>query len=82
MVEELKLSVLSPEKKILDVMCSMVSLPGTQGAFTVLKNHRALLSSLASGKITYREQGEEKELQISSGFVEVKDNKITACVEL
>ena len=74
--------ILSPEQKILDVMCSMVSLPGTQGSFTVLKNHRALLSSLVAGKITYREQGEEKELQISSGFVEVKDNKISACVEL
>ena len=82
MTDELKLIVLSPEKKILDVECSKVSLPGALGAFTVLKYHRALLSSLSAGKIVYGVQGEEKELEISSGFVEVKDNKVTACVEL
>ena len=34
------------------------------------------------GVIRYRTGGEEKEVPVSSGFVRVKDNVVTACVEL
>ena len=78
----LKLVVLSAEKQVVDLACSKVSFPGTKGNFTVLKNHRALISSLGQGKICYRTEGQEYEIEIKSGFVEVRENEVTACVEL
>ena len=60
---------------------SAVTLPGTLGPFEVLKNHAALISSLEKGEIVYVAEGEEHRIPIASGFVEVRDNQVDACVE-
>ena len=33
----------------------MVTLPGTMGSFTVLRNHASLISTLTPGNIAYRD---------------------------
>jgi len=60
---------------------TLVTLPGVEGSFTVLKDHAALITALVSGNIRYVENGEEKFLPIHEGFVEVKDNVVKVCVE-
>ena len=62
-----------------------VELPGTLGRFEVLQDHAPLISSLDKGDIVYRFEGDEEregKVQISSGFVEICDNHVVACVEL
>ncbi len=81
-IEPIRLQILSPEKLILDTKCSKVGLPGSMGKFTVLKDHCALMSPLVSGSIVYAAGGQEAEIAVRSGFVEVKDNQVTACVEI
>ena len=76
------LKVLSPERELLSCQVEQVELPGMKGRFVVLKDHAPILSALVQGVIRYRTGGEDKEVPVSSGFVKVKDNLVTACVEL
>ena len=39
----ISLTVLTPEKTLLDIMVSKVELPGAKGRFMVLKNHIPLI---------------------------------------
>ncbi len=75
------LDVITPEKNLAQTEVDSVELPGTLGRFEVLKDHAALLSSLTEGAITYRVGDQTTSLPVKSGFVEVLDNKVTACVE-
>ena len=77
----IKLHIVSPEGTLVETAVSAVTLPGTVGPFEVLKGHAALISSLEKGDIVYVAEGAEHRLPIASGFVEVRDNQVVACVE-
>ena len=79
---DIKLVVLSPERELLSVGADRVELPGAMGRFVVLKDHAPLISSLVAGEILYNCGDERGAVAVSSGFVRVKDNVVTACVEL
>lgn len=76
------LDVISPERTLVHAAVEAVELPGTKGRFEVLKDHAALISSLEKGVIAYRNGESADKVAISSGFVEVNDNHVVACVEL
>ena len=75
------LHILSPEGTLVQADVTLVTLPGVEGPFTVLKDHAALITALEKGNIRYVEGGEEKFLPIQEGFVEVRDNVVNVCVE-
>ena len=50
--------------------------------FTVLKGHAPLVTALVEGDVRYVEDGAEKRLHIREGFVQVKDNVVSVCVEV
>ena len=76
------LDIISPERTLVHESVISVELPGTLGRFEVLKDHAPLISSLVEGNIVYKIDGEKDgKITISSGFVEVCDNHVTACVE-
>lgn len=79
---EMILDVISPERTLVHAAVEAVELPGTKGRFEVLKDHAALISSLERGVIAYRNGESADKVAISSGFVEVNDNHVVACVEL
>ena len=81
-MDVIKLHIVSPEGTLVDQAVSAVTLPGTVGPFEVLKDHAALISSLEKGDIVYVSEGKESRLPIACGFVEVRDNKVVACVEV
>ena len=78
---DIRLRIISPVKLLLDEMVDEVTLPGTLGPFVVLRNHAPIISSLEQGEIAYLHEGGRFSCSISSGFVEVKDNVVCACVE-
>ena len=43
--------------------------------------HAALISSLSQGKIRFVKGGEATEVLIKSGFVEVRKDEVSVCVE-
>lgn len=79
---EMILDVISPERTLVHAAVDSVELPGTKGRFEVLLDHAPLISSLEKGVIAYRNGEGTDKVAISSGFVEVNDNHVVACVEL
>ena len=77
----MKLNIISPEKILFSGDVNAVTLPGTMGSFTVLKDHAPIISGLEEGTIIYSLDGNEISQPVNSGFVEVKSNIITICVE-
>ena len=82
----MRLLVLSPERTLLDEEVSVVDLPGAMGRFTVLRGHDNLISTLTEGAIQYLPMtsvaDDPKEmLEIGGGFVEVRNDVITVCVD-
>lgn len=76
------LTVLTPEKTLLEVGVSKVSLPGSKGRFMVLKDHAPIISSLEEGDVVYTSDNAEGRVSICAGFVEVNSNRITVCAEV
>lgn len=78
----LKLKIISPEKVIFDGEVESLKVPGIQGNFEVLNNHAPIISSLVKGDVEYKSKGENNKLSVAGGFVEVKKNEISLCVEI
>jgi len=76
------LSVLTPEKTLLEAKVSKVELPGSKGRFMVLCNHAPIISSLVEGDVVYMSEGAVSRIHVLSGFVEVNENRITVCAEV
>ena len=76
-----KLNIISPEKVLFEGEVLSVALPGGKEPFTVLRNHAPIISTLRKGIIRWSADA-PAELAISGGFVEVKNNVVTACVEV
>ncbi len=86
----MQLTVISPEGIVLDTQAGSVTLPGTEGGFTVLENHAPLLATLEAGRIRYsdandknandKNANESKGMDIAGGIAEVKHNRVTVIV--
>ncbi len=58
-----------------------VTLPGTMGEFTVLRNHASLLSTLTPGRVRYTDAaGTEQATDITGGIADVDSNVVSVCV--
>jgi F-type H+-transporting ATPase subunit epsilon len=72
------LEIITPESRLFDGKVKLVQVPGTKGSFEILKNHAAIISTLAPGQIKVITEADKEEFfEISSGIVEVKSNVIT-----
>ena len=77
----MKLEIVPPQQLVFSGEVSLVTVPGTSGRFTILKNHAPIISSLTKGIITYRVKDVDSHLTIEDGFVEVSKNVISIAVE-
>lgn len=77
----MELEIISPERIVYTGVVNSVTLPGMLGQFTILPKHAALISSLKEGEIIYIDADGENRIRIDSGFAEVRDNKISVCIE-
>ena len=89
------LEIISPEKIIFTGEVESVAVPGVNGEFEMLNNHAAIVSNLKKGAIKvygnitlddtqkeiFEKCGRGYYLDINSGTVEMKNNKVTALVE-
>lgn len=77
----LKLKVISPEKVIFSGNVDSVLVPGTLGSFEILTGHAPIISTLEKGIVEYGTEGKKTRMQIIGGFVEVKKNEVSLCVD-
>jgi F-type H+-transporting ATPase subunit epsilon len=78
---ELHLQLITPERKVLEVACDEVELPGELGHFGVLPGHTRLIALLKIGEAAYRTGRDQKFVAVGGGFVEVADDKVTVLCE-
>ena len=76
------LKIISPTEILFSGEIHLVKVPGTSGSFAVLKNHASLTSTLEKGEIkVITDKGEEKYFECKSGFIEVKNNKVSILID-
>lgn len=76
------MTIATPEGIVFEGKVECAKFPGIAGAFTVLPRHAALISALTAGKVAYVQDGKLTEIAIQGGFVEIKKDVISACVEV
>ena len=77
----MRIKIITPSEALFEGEAESVTLPGTMGSFMVLNNHAPIISSLESGKVVVKASDGVQEYPLKSGFVEVKENNITVCIE-
>jgi F-type H+-transporting ATPase subunit epsilon len=78
---KINLTVVTRERKIVDVEVDEVVLPGTDGEIGVLPGHTPLLASLRIGQLRYRAGTTVTRLVISWGFAEVLPDRVIVLAE-
>ena len=79
---KLKLTVVTPEKKILDTEADEVQLPGELGYLGILPGHAPLITLLKTGILSYRNGATAGAFAISAGFAEVSNDLVTVLADL
>ena len=77
----MKLRIITPSELLFEGEVESVTLPGTAGSFSVLNNHAPIISSLDKGTVVCKDANGVSKYPLTSGFVEVKDNVLTVCLE-
>jgi F-type H+-transporting ATPase subunit epsilon len=77
----MQLEIITPDKTIFKGEVDSATFPGTKGSFQVLKNHAPIISTLDQGMVKYKINGEQHEVMVSGGIVEVLDNQIILLAE-
>ena len=88
----MQLEIVSPEKTIFSGEAKSVHLPGSEGHFQVLNNHAPIVSTLKKGEILIDGvdnldsdflvfSNGKASLEIKSGVVEMKKNKLIILVD-
>lgn len=77
----LSVRILTPNGLLFEGEVESMTLPGVMGNFTVLNRHAPIISALEAGKVVCKSANGVIERSIRGGFVSVKDNQISVCVE-
>ncbi|WP_294079029.1 ATP synthase F1 subunit epsilon [Proteiniphilum sp. UBA5384] len=75
------LEILTPESVYYKGDAESVTLPGVLGSFQILNNHAPIISSLTKGVLSFRSNGETRQIEITDGLIEMHNNKVSICVD-
>jgi F-type H+-transporting ATPase subunit epsilon len=81
MADTFQLEIVTPEKKVVETTAEEIQIPGKNGYLGVLPGHAPLITELAVGEITFRENSTEQRLAVAWGFAEVLPDKVTILAE-
>ena len=81
MAEKMKLEIVTPYSKVVDMEVDEVTATGKLGEFGVLPGHAPFLTSLKIGELVYRNNGTVEHMALNWGYFEIRDDKIIVLVE-
>lgn len=81
MAEKMKLEIVTPYSKVVDVEVDEVTATGKIGEFGVLPGHAPFLTSLRIGELVYKNNGLTEHMALNWGYFEIKDDRIIVLVE-
>src|ERR1700745_563636 len=81
MAESFQLEIVTPEKLVVKDRAEEMQIPGKNGYLGILPGHAPLITELAVGEITYRNDGYTHRIAVAWGFAEVLPDKVTILAE-
>jgi F-type H+-transporting ATPase subunit epsilon len=79
---KLTLEIVTPEQLVYSDVVDYVSVSGLDGTLGILPNHCALISMLQPGELRIGRGEDEISFAISSGFLDVRQNRIIVLVDM
>ena len=82
---KLQLSIVTPEKLVLNEDVDQVNVPGVEGDLGILYDHAPILTTMRAGRFSYELAGEKGretiQMVVSGGYLEVTDNRVIVLAE-
>ena len=78
---DVKVEIVSPERLLVSETAQSVTVPGTEGYFTVLGEHAPLMTTLKPGFITAQVGGNSQVFFVRGGFADVAPEALTILAE-
>ena len=75
MADTIALEIVTPDGLKLKEAVSELTAPSVEGEFGVLPQHRPMLAALATGIVTYVQNGKSESVAVGPGFVEIAADK-------
>jgi F-type H+-transporting ATPase subunit epsilon len=73
----IQLTIVTPERVVIDEAVESVVIPGVEGEFGVLPAHEPFVSGLKAGVVRYEAGGQICQVVVSAGFAEVTGEHAT-----
>jgi F0F1-type ATP synthase, epsilon subunit (mitochondrial delta subunit) len=77
----MELIIISPDGVLLDEKAERITLPGSMGAFSILKEHAPLVSTLDKGPVVYVQNKKEKNYNIEGGVTVIEKDVVRVMIE-
>lgn len=82
MAEGLKIEIVSPERLVLSEVVQSVTVPGSEGYFTVMNDHAPFMTTMRPGFITVSKDGGAASVYfVRGGFADVSPEGLTILAE-
>ncbi len=77
MATDFNLSIVAPDRSVLDEPVVSVIAPGTEGYFGVMSGHVPFIAALKPGIVEYSAGGQTYHVAVAGGFAEVTPDRVT-----
>jgi F-type H+-transporting ATPase subunit epsilon len=78
----LSLQIITPERVLFEEEdVASVTITGSQGELTILPSHAPLMTELRPGPLVFRKGGDEVDVALSGGFLEVREDKVVVLAD-
>jgi F-type H+-transporting ATPase subunit epsilon len=77
----LHLTVVTPERKVVETEAEEVQLPGSEGYLGILPGHTPLITLLKTGVLSYRVAGRSGAFAVSAGFAEISNDRVSVLAD-
>jgi F-type H+-transporting ATPase subunit epsilon len=82
MAREFHLSVVAPDRSVVETTATSVIAPGSEGYFGVLAGHTPLIAALKPGMVEYADAtGNRHFVYVGGGFAEVRGDRVTVLAD-
>lgn len=82
MAKEFSLSVVAPDRSVVEERVTSVIAPGSAGYFGVMGGHEPMIASLNSGVLEYTDTSDQKKhVAMGGGFAEVTGERMTVLAD-
>ena len=77
----IRLDIVTAEQLVFSGDVDVVIAPGIDGEMAILPRHAPLMTTLQSGELRVRQEGEEFSLAVTGGFLEVRPDRVTVLAD-